>query len=239
MLSLEEMVYEYEQVITGKKKYLTNDIFQDKDVSNEKTALMLFRYVFKNMLGWSPEDAYNYISKDLLVKMKLDMLLKFIYFPPEFHKDYDLFYLVAKCYPGRFKFNFKERTLVMYKRLVEKGKQDKVIIAKFPKGFFEGKDGERRSAICLRYAINVYGQCSSMEELFDFFIGPDINSFLKKCKLQQPAQILFEYPIDYLYNSCTTSERKQCEFIYYRNRFDYFRKLQEKEREKNEKAKQT
>lgn len=212
-MNKQEILYEYETILLGKKGSVDSDLLSYSPVQNEALALEVFRYAIEKIMHWSPMDAYYHLNNETIKLLKLASFAKQINFPPEFNPKTDYFYIVSRLYPDKIKINIKERALIMYQNLLE-GK-----IKKFPKRFTEGRDGEMRSLFCLKYAIKNYGTFTDIEDLYRAFSEQDGVNFLKQVKLFQACSTIFEFPIDFLHAAFSEEEQVENEFIYTMYRF--------------------
>ncbi len=217
-MNREEAIYEYEQMLLGKKSSIDSDIFCYNDLGNEKIAIEMFKYAFEKIMHWSPYDAYHNFNEKFAEILKLRHLVKYINFPPEFDPNTDFYYVAVRVYPDKIKVNLKERTLSMYEQLLS-GE-----MKKFPKRFLEGRDGEMRAVFCLKYAIQNYGTFTSIEDLYRAFSEQEGIDFLKKMKLYQPCTILFDSPIEFLHSTFTSDDKLNNEFIYTIYKFRVYEK---------------
>jgi hypothetical protein len=192
----QDIFYEYERVLLGKRKNYSSEIFAGNSAAGkEEIALRFFRCIFEKYFGWTPEEAYHNLNKNIMEKMKLLPLIRFIKFPPEFDPMNDCFYIVAKAYPNKFKIDEVKQTKIVYNRVLN-GE-----VSRFPKFFFEGRGGYMRALFCLQYAIREFTAFKTAEEMYKYFAfyGTD---FLKKYKLWEAYKMNFtELPIKYL-NEC-------------------------------------
>lgn len=221
----QDIFYEYEQVILGKRKNYPSELFAGNTESGkELIALRFFKCIFEKYLKWTPEQAYHSLNANIIKTMKLAPLVRFIRFPPEFDPMIDCFYIVAKVYPDKFKISEKKQTEIVYKRVMN----DEV--SRYPKFFFEGRDGMMRALFCLRYALKEYGDFRNADEMYRHFAlhGTD---FLKKCKLYDAYAINFEgKPIDFLHNCFNKYDRDAFDFIY--NKYRYMSEYNEVKKKK-------
>lgn len=205
----QDVFYEYEQILLGKRKNYSSDIFANHTAAGkEEIALMFFRCIFEKYLKWSPKEAYNFLNKDVIKTMKLIPLVRFIRFPPEFNPMEDCFYIVAKAYPDVFKIDPVKQTEIIYDKILT-GKS-----SRYPKFFFEGQDGIMRAIFCLKYAIKEHKTITTPDELYRFF-AYEGATFLRKYKLWDAFILNFgTYPIDYLHACFTEDAKQEYAFIY-------------------------
>lgn len=217
-MNREEAIYEYEQMLIGKKGSIDSDIFRYSALGNEALAIYMFKYAFENIMHWTPKEAYYGFNANVAELLKLKHLIKYIIFPPEFDPETDYYFVVAKVYPGIIKVDVRERTLQLYQQLLD-GK-----IKKFPKRFLEGRDGEMRALFCLKYAIQTYGTFKNVKDMYRAFSENDGIDFLKKVKLHQPCTVLFDTPVDFLHSSFSANDQKYNEFLYAMYKFRLYEK---------------
>lgn len=228
----EEIIYEYEQMLLGKKNMIDSEIFNRSAYGNEKLALEIFRYAIEEILKWTPKEAFNCLNAEIVTILKLKNIAKYIEFPPEFNPSKDYGYIAAIIYPDVIKISNKERVLMLYESILN-GKTQR-----FPKRFLEGRDGDMRVAYCLKYAIQNYGTFTGVEDLYKTFSGDEGLRFLKKVKLHQCSSILFDYPIDHLHSCFSAEDQKNNEFLYAMYRFKaYDTDMIRKEAKRKEEAK--
>lgn len=218
MLTDQDIFYEYEQVLLGKRKNYASELFAGLSPSRkEELALRFFRLIFEKYFNWTPEEAYHNLNATILERMKLSSLVKYIQFPPEFSPTEDCFYIVAKAYPEKFTISETKQTEIMYKRVLS-GE-----VSRFPRFFFEGRDGRMRALFCLQYAINEFSACETAEELYRQFAYHG-TEFIKKYRLWEAYKMNFNsYPIDYLNECMSIYSKYEYSFLYakYRTLAEY------------------
>lgn len=91
---------------------------------------------------------------------------------------------------------------------------------KFPKGFFNDKDGMAKACICLKYAIENYLQAidpmTTPEEMYKFFGTGDCLKFLRTCKLGPYIADIFDAPVTALHLLLPDEQEREFLFNYYR-----------------------
>lgn len=198
----QDIFYEYERVLLGKRKNYASEIFAgNSDAGKEEIALHFFRCIFEKYFGWTPEEAYHNLNKEILEKMKLIPLVRFIRFPPEFNPTVDCFYIVAKAYPNKFKVDEAKQTKIVYNRVLS-GE-----FSRFPKGFFEGRGGYLRALFCLQYAIREFGAFKTADEMYRYFTYHGME-FLKQYRLLEAYKINFNSHPVYFLNECMSKYSK-------------------------------
>lgn len=209
-----DIFYEYEQILLGKRRNYASEIFAGKsEAGKEAIALQFFKCVMEKYLNWTPEQAYHMLNKQVIEIMKLKPLIRYIKFPAELNSSSDFFYIVTLIYPDKFKTNERDYCKLVYKR-VKDGE-----LPRYPKKFFEGRDGQYRALFCLKYAINEYATFRTPEDLYKFFCVKG-EEFLKSHKLMDAFNLNYDgYPVDYLHDIFNKSDKDAYEFIYRKYRF--------------------
>lgn len=204
------ILFEYENILLGKKTGFASYFFQHSPERNENTALSVIKYALETYLRWTPVQSYASFGKETVKLMHLDGLLRFIRFPPEADPATDWFIIIGKIYPGLVKINKKEMTLIIYRKVLNG------TLYKFPKGFFDGAPGQTRAIICLRHMLAQHGSFESIEQLYRAFAGSSGTKMLKKYKLSAPCTYLFESPLDFVHEALSEEEQNELFYRYYR-----------------------
>lgn len=205
-----ELIYEYEAVLTGKCKTFSNYYFCYSDEKNEVEALKVFRYAFDTYLRWAPDQLYHNLTYDIVASLRLTSLLKYIIYPPEADRSVDVYPIVSKLYPGRFKETMSDVVRRVYARVLS-GEREK-----FPKDFFAGNEGRNRALLCLQYAMNQMTPFTSVQEIYKSFTAAAGSALLREWKLYAVSSKLFETPLDYLHEALPTVYKSEFWYHYYK-----------------------
>lgn len=206
----QELIYEYELLLLGKVKTFSGYFFRFSDSQNEKLALSVFRYAFDTYLRWTPEQLSHHLTYDIVSRLKLTSLLKYIKFPPEADKTKDMYPIVAKLYPGKFKENTRDIVARVYRRVLTGDRE------KFPKEFFDSADGRYKAILCFQLMLNGMAPFKDVRAMYEAFSGASGVKILKQYKLYPVSTGIFEYPIDYLHASLPQKRRSEYFYRYYR-----------------------
>lgn len=206
---LKSAIAEYEDTLVGKRKSVSVYYFSYGESGNMRLALQIMQYAFETYLKWEPLVLRDYLTFEVLDRLKLRFLLKYIVFPPELNSKEDLFYIAWLIYPKTIHYGAKELTLRVYQKLMDKE------IQKFPKEFFTGRDGVTRSQICLRYVIEHQLNLSSIKALYEYFSTDACTKMLRKNKLLVVSRDLYDSQVDYLHSSLAEEQRDEFWFRYY------------------------
>ncbi len=215
------LLTEYESILVGKRKAFSN-AYLNKHVSNAEVA-PVFKYVYENLLGWTPQIAYERTSQRLITALHLERPVRRLTIPPEINIQTDLFYISKIVYPNEISCTKKSLVIKVYEKVLNGD------LKKFPKNFFSENEGAINADICFQYAIEKFLYIRNVQELYEFFADRSCAmAFLRKSKLIMPFQENFEYPIDMLHNALSVSD--QNELFYRKGRFDYEYEAAKKEK---------
>ena len=92
------LLREYEDVVIGKRLRFSDVYFNDNKEYNRKNALIVMRYAFDRYLRWPPSVISQRMTMELMEKLHLKELLKYVEYPVEFDKETSFFYLVSIIY---------------------------------------------------------------------------------------------------------------------------------------------
>lgn len=92
------VLMEYEQILLGntinsRSKFTATYISKNAD---DRYALHLLRYVFEEILDWSPIVTRTFLSGELIDMLKLRVVANSIQFPPELSPKTDYFYYACR-----------------------------------------------------------------------------------------------------------------------------------------------
>lgn len=209
---MRDLLIEYEMYLLDKIECVPEYHFRDVGkLSIEQTVASLIKYVTENIMHWTPEEAYHSLTWKILIDFKLDDIIeKNIEFMPGMNEKEKCNYLIHKCYPAKFRFDFKRCVLRIYGDILSEKKP------KWNKKFFNGQEGAIRACICMQAAINRYLYGLSIEELYSYF-GNNYQGikFIKAVKLKKAYEKLYNLPIDFFHYSLPKNQRNDFLFNYY------------------------
>jgi len=206
---LKSAIAEYEDLLVGKRKTLSPYYFNYNTTGNMRLALQIAKYAFDTYLGWSPDQLRDCLTIDVVERLKLHGLIRYIAFPPELDSTKDLFYIAWLLYPATVHFSEKDLVLRVYKNLLAKK------IQKYPKEFFTGRDGLTRAQVCLRYMIEQYLPVKSIDELYEYFGTQKSVRFMRQNKLLVVCNDLFYTPVEFLHKSLHKNQQNVFLYRYY------------------------
>lgn len=213
----ENLIYEYERILTDSNK-VTMDTYHFKDLSNdaqEKTAVVIIQYAILYICHWTPAEALRNLNEDVLARLKLKGLMKYIQIPTGLDEKERITYVLHLCFPDKIKFNQRKKVELFYENILD----TKGAGAVFPKRFFTNYDANFNAAICLQYFIKRYVKVDSIDELYFIFNTTEMKKKLVRYRLSKPLNKIYGgNTLDYLHNSLTPKERNN--FLYYSGKYN-------------------
>lgn len=198
MLDL-NLVTQYQEMLLGERAGVTNDF---KGYTPIKRELLkgLFRFIFEEILRWTPEETNQYISLDIIRQLKADKFLQYMDFPYILSPEKDLWYLPQILYPEKHFWTEVRATARVYIEVLNRTRP------KYPKGFFDESGGKRNYSICFHVFMSLTADQrqklgipdimvpnpGNAREIYEFFSTPrKYNPFLKAAKLSGACAALF------------------------------------------------
>ncbi|MDO4647443.1 MAG: hypothetical protein Q4B26_02245 [Eubacteriales bacterium] len=207
----DEAIFFYENAVLNKSSV---KIINFSDDSKKEYAIHVIRYAIGSLLNWTPEEAYEHITYDLIKMLRLNELItdKYIYIPRDVDLTQDPEYLVYLAFSNEgISFDWKRQTMRVYTRIM---KQE---IENLPKKFFRGDTGEAKACFLLRYVISQEFPEASSEKLYEFFgTHSKAQKFLKEHHLEgvlDTSNTLYITPLNYLHATLPADRRS--EFLYH------------------------
>lgn len=210
--TLKDIYFEYDNILVGNYSGFSDRFFGEYQPRNEKNAVAVIRYALIRYLGWDANTALAKLDEEIIRKMKLYPLMKYIEYPIEFDKSTDYEYLVSLVFPSK-KIDLTERTIHIFKNIIESNAK------KFPKNYFLGTDGIVRACLCLRYIIANEIMISDTEDLYVLFASGEGYNLLRKYKLLSACQEIFDTPVDYIHMALPSSEKSEFLYRYYKYKY--------------------
>lgn len=213
---MNELLVEYDDIIIGKRTGFSDTFFNKESSVSSKNALKVIRYAFKRYLRWSKDAIGERMTPELMERLHLQELMRFIDYPVEYDREKDYFYLANLIFSPQ-KITLRDKTIHIYERILD-GDQ-----AKYPKDYFSGSDGYVRAGICFQYMIDHFVSFSTFNELYSIFSSEEGYVLLKKYKLLNACKEIFETPVDFLNFALPDSQKNKFYYNYYR--FKYGREM--------------
>ena len=179
------LLIDYEKLMTieSKKKMKTTLKDEDDNKVSLMNAAFLMKYIFENILEWTPYMIRDYFTPEIAKWLHIDYCVAKIPFPPELDHNNDYFFVAHYLYPDILPYNKKKAVLEVYNR--ERNKKS----PKFPRKFFQDKAGKDNLDICLKYIISENFYAMDNKAIYDYF--SDIKrakKFIDDCSLATPVK---------------------------------------------------
>ena len=222
------LILEYDELLIGNRRTMNPEFFVYGEYTNELMALEIMRYAFRTYLRWDDYTLRDMLDYNLLKRLKLTGLLRFIRFPPELNPQKDLFYIAWRLYPRTVNYSYEERVFKVYKDMLDGN------ISKFPKEYFSGADGRKRAVLCFRYMLEHMAPFNSVIDMYRHFGSTAGAQTLKRTKLFVVGSDLFGQPVDYLHYSLPPQQRNSLMYgeQKFKSRFSEAKKAYMKEKAK-------
>lgn len=181
--------------------------FQENKEHAHEVACQLFRYVFENILDWSPMDVVNYLTFEQIKQLNLTRAFNALIYPSEYKDPRCATFLVGiLCYPQLTRF-YDEQTLwiMEYNRCIDKGRNHYV---RFDSDNIENAIDKARFLLNHVLISDCELHFKDIEEVYAFFASSKAKSWLATKKLANALRF-FESPLDYLHQSLPTDVSRQ------------------------------
>lgn len=203
-----QAILEYNNILCGVQKNFSKGLITEKEVKE------IGRFAFEYYLQWSPWDIYTRLTKDVLVRLRLDRLFKaYSDFPHELTASKDLFYYAHWLYPHIIPYDVGKGVLNVHKGVMA----DK---RRYSMNFFDDEYGMDRAEICLLNAINSHG-FANIREMYEFFGSDQGDDFIKAQKLEKPMLIYYKTPLKFFYSAIPEKYKSDFWYNYYNFKGQY------------------
>lgn len=208
---------EYDQILLGNRRKYSSLYFSFANNVNELMALTVFRYAIERYLKWTPVQAYNMLTFDVVNQMHLAPLLTQIHsFPAELNKRKDCWYIVHRLYPHIIPLNKRALITSLMSRVID-GR------AKFPDDYFFSEDGEFRACVCLQHILGRVLIFKDIESMYAFFSNTQAaNKSLQQYNLLNAYKMFFDTPLEFLHMALPEHQKNEFYYEYYsfKKKFD-------------------
>ena len=197
-------IYEYEEVLLGRAKF--SYTFSGSEIEKKDAFRVIWEYAITDILGWSPEEALLYMTKDVVKTLKLEKTLFVLginenTFLPDYRQ------VLSFVFPHHIKYDFTKETLDAYEKSTKTNER-------LPKSFFTGENrGEERAKLILNHLVKKYFGDMTMKEKYAFFATKKkCRIWLKQNRIYNVIGLIFKTPLEYFHESL--SEFDKDEFLY-------------------------
>ena len=179
------------------------------DEEKDESAKMIVRYAVTELLEWTPKEAQEHMTRDLMKRLKLDIVASYILCPEDLNKDQDLDYLIAICF--HLPYDFRRQLMRQYTRILNGD------ATKFTKECFRGIQGREKIAYLLQHFIAHNVVARNREELYALFAdSASMNTRLRNAGIYTAYHNIYPTPLEFLHYSLPRSEQDEFLFGYYR-----------------------
>ncbi len=197
-----DILYEYNDLLLGNITTLSRYFWRMDQKHIHELILCVLKYVFEELLHWTPGDVRDRFNDDVIDFFKLRPLLERVMLPGEIDPNKDFFFYAHLLYPDVVKFDERELSLKIYKeRLLG-------VRSKFPKEYFKGIPGEQRALECLRWIVNQKLLFKEKKDMYVFFDSSEGSNFLKEACLSQYCANNYDTKVDFLQASLYYEDEK-------------------------------
>ena len=208
--------------IEQKKKKSAETIARVK----EEDALAVIRYAVRHILRWEPQDAAEHLTPNIISKLKLNDVIKYVSYPPDVSRSEDIKagcpWLISRAFPNDVKYDMQAQLLKVYEK-VKKGEQQ------FPRYMFRGAGWDRKLAFLLNNYLSTNIPTGSVEDLYKLFAIPtEGNKILRKACLFYAYRDFYDSPLAYLHSALGNSGDD-----FYYNYYSYCEEVREVLAEEN------
>lgn len=174
--------------------------------AKQKEALAIVRYAVTELLGWTPQDAMDSMTDEIMKQLRLDKIITYIRYPKDLSKKKDFGWMIHLAFPNETQYDVSDQVLKLYQR-VKRGE-----LKRFPKRVFEGENGAQKLAVLLSDYISKNLVAKNIEELYEIF-GDNArgNVLMHDARLFYAYHELYDTPLEYLHESLG---RDRDEFLY-------------------------
>lgn len=168
MFTDDEIVYLYERLMLGKSKR-SGFYMNITDASQRfRIAVVITRYVVRDMLHMPPKEAAEGIPKDIARMTRLDT----VFAGASLDMALDLKRVLMAAFPGEYYYDARTEALETFKKVNGYGRYSAIAAKdrpKLPRGFFTGNDGVTATEACFNYLVTEFLSGMTMRELYKFF----------------------------------------------------------------------
>lgn len=185
---------EYDEMMMGHRKTYSSSLMAKE--RGPVLCAQVVRYAFEHYLHWSPTDARDRLSQEIIDTMKLAPLINRLPCPPELNRKTDLYFVAWHLYPETRTVSDYELIVKLYKDIIE----DRV--AKFPRSYFDGNAGYQRARLLFMIMLKEYTVgFESVEAMYAYFASEAGRNCINQYKLVVPLRELYGSPLAYLHDA--------------------------------------
>lgn len=256
MDNLNNLYYEYEQLLIGNNKRLSSVYFSQADSPGvaKSSVLALTKYLIEDILKLDEVSAKLVLTRELLDQFHLLFYIdKYIEATSVIPPEEKINFIVNCCYHTEPRDNISY-VIQTYSKLIHNQ-------VSMPKSFFKSGPGLINASVCLQYAIEEFmvrdgynHYFTDIPSLYYFFNNdkhvlpykykelwdvykekyPNVSlqAFLKESRLYDPSKLFYNSPLDFLHNSLSKNQKNTFLYNYLKFEKVYCKKQKEVKRKK-------
>ena len=205
-----EVLYNYEELLIGDAKQFKSCFIDASYADRCKGVGYLFRYVVEELLEWTPEQAVLYLDMNIIEAFKLDKCYAILDIKKADPRLLDNRFILSFAFPEFIHYNEKAHVINEYNKVMKLDiyANDAGGDTKMRKKFFSAVNGAERANTLLNHVVKELLSYMTIEEQYDFFADrAAANSWLKKKKLYNANEVLYNDPFEYFHNSLPDNEK--------------------------------
>lgn len=218
MYDITIVLYEYTEILLGKRKNYSDNFFNEIRMNNEQNAIEFIRMATKAFLRCNNLDAARAtVTPSVIKQMKLDTIINHIKRPRYVYpEDWDE-YVLARVFDD--KFNTEKWIAAQLCKRISKGS-----LNRFPKFYMNENLGLIRSQYCLRYFISMDIPDMKIIDLYRYSTSAGFSVFLKKRLLFNVKGKLYSSPVEFMHLAINRQLRE--DILYYMYEALYYLEFQ-------------
>ncbi len=211
------LLKEYTLILAGQKTKFGQEYLSHHGSNNEALTYEIFKMAIETFLHWTPEQALKRLNLDVIKRMRLDFVMKYMNLPYECEYNEDYTWILHKLYPEVIDYDQETHIIGIYKKILSGEKY------KWPKWYFSNADGHERACICLRYMIEHNMHYETPQELYEQFISSSSTGIklMNQLGLKTVVHDEFADPIVFVHEAMFPDDNDGFLYHYYRVQYYY------------------
>ncbi len=211
------LLCDYEAVLLGNKKSYRLKDPTETDKEAMQSAKYLMRFVFDELLHWSPMEVKHYFNADIIEMFKLDNCMEKanMEYPKELTIGSDYFFIASWLYPDKVPYNKTKIVTGLYEDVLDGRSQ-------FSNRFFQGTDGKENFKICMFYSLSKEFFSKPISYIYEYFTAQDKASrFMKKVKLYNHFLKFYDDPLEAVHDALPDADKDETLYTFSRFNIEY------------------
>lgn len=205
-------IYEYEQILLGNAVNFVWAFETGPNTSQSiKNAAAIWRYAITKILKWTPQDAVNNLTKQIVENLCLDRTLYSVGINQKKTYIIDYRFMLQHAFPDEIHYDVEKEAIAEWERSMHLGKwMNNKEPHRIPKSFFTANNGRDRANAILRHAVNLFLSSMSAKDMYMFFANSqNAKRWLTKKLLIKPCTLWYTSPLEYFHEAMDYPERSE------------------------------